>query len=294
MQGMTTIVTHSGSFHADDVFAVATLRLVLNDAEVNVIRTRDESVIAVGEWVVDVGGEYDPARQRFDHHQPGAPVRENGLPYAAFGLVWQHVGAALCDSEAVAQRIEEKLVQPIDAGDNGVSLYNLNKHDIHPYELYQVVGSFAPPWGSAGSKDEAFMEAVAWAEGFLERVIKQQRALQAMEEVVHKTYEATEDKRVLVFDTPVSALAAVQFPEVEVVVYPDDVVDTSRWKVNTVRKNFDSFEARVNFPETWAGLRDEELQQVTGIPDAVFCHSGRFLCVVGSKESALKAAGEAR
>ncbi|HMA77996.1 MAG TPA: MYG1 family protein, partial [Candidatus Paceibacterota bacterium] len=89
---MTTIITHSGSFHPDDVFAVAALRLAHKEQDVNVIRTRDESVIAVGEWVVDVGGVHDPAAQRFDHHQPGAPVRENGIPYAAFGLVWQHIG----------------------------------------------------------------------------------------------------------------------------------------------------------------------------------------------------------
>jgi uncharacterized UPF0160 family protein len=287
---MTTIVTHSGSFHPDDVFAVATLRLALKEVEVNVIRTRDESVIAVGEWVVDVGGVHDPATQRFDHHQPGAPVRENGIPYAAFGLVWQHVGAELCGSTDVADKIEEQLVQPIDAGDNGINLYTLNDQGIKPFELYQVVHSFTPPWGSGGSKDDAFMEAVAWAEEFLARYIDQHRAYHAMERLVQETYEQSQDKRVLVFEVPISAVAAVQFPEVQVVVCPDDPDTSSNWKVTTVRQGFDSFEARVLFPESWAGLRAEELAAASGISEAVFCHKGRFLFVAGSKDAALQAA----
>ena len=50
---MKTIVTHDGSFHADDVFAVATLLKLFPDA--NVIRTRDTSVIERADVVVDVG-----------------------------------------------------------------------------------------------------------------------------------------------------------------------------------------------------------------------------------------------
>lgn len=287
---MMTIVTHSGSFHADDVFAVATLRLVLKEQEVNVIRTRDDSVIAVGEWVVDVGGVYDPATQRFDHHQPGAPVRENGIPYAAFGLVWQHVGAELCGSAGVASKIEERLVQPVDAGDNGTNLYTLNELGVQPYELYQVVGTFAPAWGSGGSKDAAFMEAVAWAEGFLKRIIERVRAQQAMEDIVARTYQEATDRRVLVFDVPVSAIAAVQYPEVEVVVCPDDPETNSNWTATTVRKKMDTFESRVYFPKAWGGLRNQELAAVSGYGDAVFCHTARFIFVAGSKESALKAA----
>ena len=287
---MTTIITHSGSFHPDDVFAVAALRLAHKEQDVNVIRTRDESVIAVGEWVVDVGGVHDPVAQRFDHHQPGAPVRENGIPYAAFGLVWQHIGTELCGSPAVAEKLDEQLVQPIDAGDNGVNLYSLNDYGVKPFELYQVVHSFTPPWGSGGSKDEAFMQAVEWAQGFLARYIEQHRAYQAMDELLHKTYDASSDKRILVFDVPISAVAAVQYPDVQVVVCPDDPETNSNWTATTVRKHMDTFESRVYFPETWAGLRTEDLAEASGFPDAVFCHTARFVFVAGSKSSTLQAA----
>ena len=34
------IITHNGSFHADDVFAVATLKLALPNEKIGIIRTR--------------------------------------------------------------------------------------------------------------------------------------------------------------------------------------------------------------------------------------------------------------
>lgn len=40
---------------------------IVQDAEI--IRTRDPSVLAECDVVVDVGGEFDPKRHRYDHHQ---------------------------------------------------------------------------------------------------------------------------------------------------------------------------------------------------------------------------------
>lgn len=291
---MIKIVTHSGSFHSDDVFAVATLQLLHKDKEIEIVRTRDESLIATGDYVVDVGGLYDVEKKRFDHHQPGAPIRENGIPYAAFGLIWKEYGVAVCGSQAVADVVEKTLVLPVDAGDVGVNLYDLNEMGVQPFELYQVINSFAPVWGSGGDKDKAFVSAVAWAENLLERIIKQKTAIQTMEAIVAKTYQESKDPRVLVFDVPVSAIAAVQFPEVEVIICPDDPDSNSNWTATTVRKQVDTFEARVHFPQEWAGLRNDELSEKSGISDAVFCHLARFIFVAGSKESVIQAAKAAQ
>lgn len=40
---------------------------LLQDAEV--LRSRDASLLKQCDVVLDVGGEYDPAQQRYDHHQ---------------------------------------------------------------------------------------------------------------------------------------------------------------------------------------------------------------------------------
>ena len=44
---------------------------------------------------------------------------------------------------------------------------------------------------------------------------------------------------------------------------------------------------RQYFPAEWAGLRDEELERVTGVKGAIFCHNDRFITVTDSYEAAL-------
>ena len=49
----------------------------------------------------------------------------------------------------------------------------------------------------------------------------------------------------------------------------------------------------MDLPEAWAGLSGDELREVTGVPDAVFCHKGRFIAVAESGEGALDLADAA-
>lgn len=65
------VITHDGVFHADDVVAVAIATLALQ--YVKVVRTRNTEVLEAGKTacavLLDVRGEYDPARGLYDHHQ---------------------------------------------------------------------------------------------------------------------------------------------------------------------------------------------------------------------------------
>ncbi len=60
--------THSDSFHCDEVLATVMLLQTRQFADSVIIRTRQEDVFDQLDIVVDVGGIYDPARNRFDHH----------------------------------------------------------------------------------------------------------------------------------------------------------------------------------------------------------------------------------
>jgi len=287
---MYTVATHSGGFHSDDVFAVAAFQLLLGKENMQVIRTRDDVVIAAADYVVDVGGVYDHAAKRYDHHQNGAPVRDNGIPYAGFGLMWKHYGEEICSSADIAKYIEEQLCQPIDAGDNGVTLYELNEYKVKPFELHNFVSLFNPPWRSNESKDGQFIAAVNWARSVLERMVAKGRAAEEQHELIKQVYEAVKNKQTLVFEEPVAMMSVIQYPEVEIVVSPDDPSLNDNWTATCVRKDFDTFESRVSFPETWAGLRGKDLAAISGLDDSVFCHKARFLYVGGSKESAIAAA----
>jgi uncharacterized UPF0160 family protein len=286
---MIKIVTHDGGFHADEVFAVAALQLHLGVENVEIIRTREQSVIDSADWVVDVGGVYDANNLRFDHHQNGAPVRDNGVPYAAFGLVWKHIGEALSGSAEVAAQIEEKLVLSIDADDVGMSVYTLTEHNVKPVTLSGVVALYCPPRDSNEDVDEAFRKVVVIARELIEISIKKTKLKEEMKMLVEKQYSATEDKRVIVFDKPVSVSLLIDYPDTLLMINPSNL-EMKSWSVVAVPVKKGSFETRISFPEKWLGLRDEELAEATGVADAIFCHKSGYMFKVGSREGALEVA----
>ena len=287
---MQKVVTHNGGFHADDVFAVATLQLHFGVENLEIIRTRDEEVIASGDIVVDVGGVYNPDLQHFDHHQGNAPIRDNGIPYAAFGLVWKHYGEKVAGSKEAAEIIERRLVIPIDAADNGVSLYELKYSDFSPATVQDFVGLMKPAWDSGENMDERFTVACTFMREVLLRA--REHALADLEEslLAQKVYEEASDKRVLVSEKEVSPSFYMDKEEVLFVVYPDE---NGNWDASAVRKERGSFEVRIRFPNVWGGLRGVELAAVSGIPDAVFCHKAGFLFVANSREGVLQAVNKA-
>lgn len=289
-----TIVTHNGSFHTDDVFAVATLLLVFKNKPViaRIIRTRDAALIESGDFVVDVGTIYDEQRERFDHHQiGGAGARENGVPYAAFGLVWKKYGGLLMSSPEAVEMIDETLVQYVDAMDNGTGELTPIIAGVVPYSVREVISSFNPTWEEGSVDDDLrFSEAVNCALQILEREIKTTESFVKGDMLVRKAYEAAKDKRIVVLEKNYLWEKVLnQFSEPLFVVEPT----TEGWKVYAVKDNPALFVNRKDLPLAWAGKRDAELAGVSGVPDAVFCHNKRFMAVTKSKEGAIALAQEA-
>jgi uncharacterized UPF0160 family protein len=279
------VVTHNGRCHADDVFATATLQLKFGEG-IEVVRTRDEGAIAEADIVYDVGHTYSPADRRFDHHQPDAPApRENGVPYAAFGLVWKEFGEEICGDAEVARRVDEKLVQSIDAVDNGFATFDVRPGMPEPFSVDSAIGALRPTWLEDETRhDAAFFEAVTLARRTLERVIDHESARVKGNALAREAYEKAEDRRLLVLDGPYPHGAVTDaHPEILFSVSPD--VFAGRWNLKTVQD--ESFVSRKLLPEAWAGLRDGDLERATGVSGAVFCHRGRWFCAVKTKEAAL-------
>ncbi len=288
-----TIVTHNAGFHTDDIFAVATLLILLGEnVEISIVRSRDKSVIESGDYVVDVGGIHDPSINRFDHHQEGgAGSRENGIPYAAFGLVWKTYGEKLCGNISVANRVDEVLVQPIDGPDNGVQIVDTKISGLMPLDIQLFTYIFSPTWKEDVSKmDDIFSSLVSQAKILVNRVIKFSQDEIDGEKEVEKIYENSNDKRLIVLDNSKYPWEKVlcKFSEPLYVVYRNP--NNQTWSVKSIRDNPIDFKSRKKLPESWAGKRDEELEKVTGVEGAVFCHNARFMAVNKTKEGILKMA----
>lgn len=284
---MLKIATHSGGFHADDVFAVAALRLYLaaqGEDDFKIVRTRNPEEVAACDYALDVGGVHDPATGRFDHHQKeGAGERANGIPYAAFGLVWQEYGAEIAGDSDIAAAIDRRLVQAIDGPDNGVSLSgDAEFDDAYPYYLGSAINLFNLTWKeSAGQEDETFLKLVEWATVLIQREIKLAKDMAEGEKLVEAAYEQAEDKRVIYMDQELPWKGVLtQKEEPLFVVYPKD---GGRWRLRAVPAD-GSFESRAELPEAWRGKRDEELQAATGVDSAVFCHKSLPMIVTTEKE----------
>lgn len=280
------IVTHSGSFQADDIFAVAILLLALGECEV--VRSRDKDQIDTADYVVDVGMIYDPAKKRFDHHQPGgAGERPNGIPYASCGLVWKEFGEKLAGGKEEADLIDSNLMAPLDAHDNGVAIADYRFKNIRTYSVVDYFYSYLP--GLHESEEELsriFMQLVGMARELLVREIAKAKSLILGEIKVREIYEASADKRIIVLheELPWGRVFRDK-PEVLFVVYPRN---DNRWGVRAVQDA--GFTSRRPFPSAWGGKTDQELQEITGVSDAVFCHRALFTAAAFSRDGAIKLA----
>ncbi len=285
------IITHSGNFHADEVFACAALSL-LNEGNVEILRSRDPEVWATGDYVVDVGGEYDHARGWYDHHQiGGAGAHENGIAYSSLGLVWKHYGLSLAGTPEAAALITERLVLPIDAVDNGIDTFTVTGATA-PYLIQSAVGIFKPGWNETRTEDEGFFEALDIATKILKREIILAQGKTEGEARVREAYEATVDKRIIVLDDAYPWHAVLSsYSEPIYVVSPER--GTGRWKVGTVTAEAHTFKNRKDLPVAWAGKRDAELAEASGVPDAIFCHTKLFTARAESREGAIALAKKA-
>ena len=279
-----TIATHNGNFHADDVFSIAALKSIFPSFKL--IRTRDLELIAKADIVIDVGGEYDPDTDRFDHHQRGgAGERENGIPYSSFGLIWQKYGLEICQgNQDVANSLDASLVSNIDAIDCGHV-----EGVIKGITLSQTISMFNPTWQEESDFDTCFDEAVAFASRVLARFIASANGGTSAKAIVAKAIDNAEDPRLIVLEkyTPWKKTVHKLSEEALYVVYPSQ---TGQWRIQTVPVELGSFEDRKSLPKPWAGLEGKELKEVTGIDDAMFCHNGLFIAGAESFESTMKMA----
>lgn len=300
------LVTHSGRFHSDDAFATAVLSLLFEarGQEFELIRSRDPKDHEQGDILYDTGNKYSPEEKIFDHHQEGgAGVRENGVPYAAFGLIWKHYGKELIkeyfkdeeigenDIEEIYQLIDKGFVQPSDAKDTGYEDYKSNKNDdLQTYVMDTAAKSFNPTNEEGYKKTfELFMDFVEIAKKILERELIRANSKLIGFKKVEEVYNNADDKRIIVLEEGMSwREILVSKPEPLFVIFP--TIDNDGFMIQAVNKGLSGYEVRKSFPQSWRGKINEELAKETGIAGSKFCHSAGFLCVTKTKEEAIELA----
>lgn len=231
-----SIGTHNGHFHADEALAVYMLRLLPTYHSSKLVRTRDPALLETCHTVVDVGGEYDAAKHRYDHHQrtftttfPNRPTKLSsaGLVYMHFGkaIIAQHLGVAedAGEVDVLWAKLYEDFIEALDAHDNGISAYDpkivkeagLEKRFADGgFSLGAMVSRLNPNWNdptpsdpiaAQAAEDEKFLVASArMGEEFSRDLEYYAKAWLPARDIVHKAYakrvEYDPSGRILVFD----------------------------------------------------------------------------------------------
>jgi uncharacterized UPF0160 family protein len=288
-----TVVTHNGTFHADEVFACATLSIWAekNGKRLKVVRTRNPEIIARADMVVDVGNTYDPNKNRFDHHQKeGAGTHNNGIPYASFGLIWKYYGGKICTQE-VAEMIEKNIVIPIDARDNGINITKITELGIADYRVSNAISSFNPTQEEEeGKSHKQFIIAVGIAKQILEREIIWETEARDGARVTREAIEEQNEPEILVLENRIESEEEVsKHKNIKFIISKSKA--NENWSVIAARDNLEDYNSdRASFPEGWRGLRDEDLIKVSGVNGAIFCHKGGWFAKAKTKEAAIELA----
>ena len=280
-------ITHNGTMHADEVFATAFLSLYFGNFK----------VARVSEVPKDISTKtiiYDIGKGKFDHHQSDARIRDNGIKYSSFGLLFEEYGLSylkklkLKNTKAIYNYLVKDFIEAIDAIDNGIfpeikSIYKIKT-------VSDVIKIFNPSYGSNDNEDKQFIKAVSLAESILTEELKN---------VIGKVEAGTKVKKllnktkgpILILDEYLpyeeTVLTSLSGKKILFAIYPSN---RGGYGIKTIPISTTDKTSRVYFPKEWGGLTNDALEKVTGIKGSLFCHTNRFLMTASDLDTAKKLA----
>lgn len=301
--------THNGLFHCDEVFGSYMLKLLFPKLEI--IRTRDEDKLADCDIVIDVGAVYDHSQRRYDHHQKSfnhsmstlMPDAKWITKLSSAGLVYFHYGHEVLnkiivsdlpenDLNSIYVKVYETFVQEIDGIDNGIPICEGKPRYTLYTNLSNRVGNLNKKWNHIGEFDEmeAFEQAMKMVGSeFEETVLYAYRtwlpARSLVIDALEKRFQTHKSGRILELTKPCPwkehyfslevELGNDLNPKIDYVIFEDHSNET--WRIQSIPVSPESFELRKPLPESWCGLRDNELSTISGVKDCIFCHANGFI-----------------
>lgn len=273
--------THDGNFHADEVTACALLLCCdLIDLD-KIVRTRRQSDIEAAEFVLDVGGDYEIAKRRFDHHQ----ISYTGS-FSSAGMILRYLRDIGALSNEQFHLLDDNLVIGIDDHDNGRSM---TPRGICTFS--HIISNFMPSDYAADDATilEHFFRALSFAKGHIERMLQRQKITADAKDEVLSAMKV--GKHYLIFERALPwienffALGGHQHPAKFVI-----MATANSWKLRAIPRQIDRrMDLRLALPEKWAGQMGGDLEKISGLKGALFCHKGRFISVWKTRDDAIAA-----
>ncbi|KAH6639398.1 metal-dependent protein hydrolase [Boeremia exigua] len=274
------------------------------------------TVVDVGGEYDDTTKRYDHHQRGFDTVFPGHSTKLSsaGLVYLHFGkdiisaLTGLSEGA---DRDLLFEKIYTDFIEAFDANDNGVNVFSpkeveksgLQKQfEDRGFSIASVVSryNYGPSAGEASTpeekqarEDQRFLKASQFVgEQFAIEVTDRAQSWLPARHNVKAAYDGRlqydPQGRILVLHEGMpwadhlytlekeSPLPQGVAPQVLYVLFPEDKPE-GKWRIRAVSKENGGFQNRKDLPDAWKGVRDAELDKVSGIEGCVFVHAAGFI-----------------
>tara|TARA_B100000700_G_scaffold267699_1_gene307805 strand:- start:72918 stop:73826 length:909 start_codon:yes stop_codon:yes gene_type:complete len=293
------IITHDGTFHSDEVFAIALLKKFTNLSNTEIIRTRDRKVLEEAKkdkdcYVIDVGEEYNEKYKNFDHHQKSFSVtweepdeENNMILLSSCGLIWHYLkkkGYLKKLSDNVIKRIENLLIKKIDKHDNGIKKWQLcNMVSMCNREENTI---------------EDFNQGVDLAKIYLNNLIYQEKLNDEKYKLFEKDFEKYDNSQIFKSSNAIKDNRVLNFLSNEtnilVMIYPQKDSDNNiSWYAKSIHKYDNNHNLKNALaPDKYRGLPKEKLKTISGYKQINFVHRAGFLCGANNEKTIIKIAKE--
>lgn len=216
------IATHNKIFHADEVTAIALLKIFTDDEIIVKRIDHDTTDFSSFDMVIDIGKKLDGIKH-FDHHQ-----YKGGKSSA--GLIWEYLGF-----ENEYPKIS-KLIKLVDDNDVGIEKGK-------PFEYSSLLKCFNARDIYSKEQDDAFEKAVEFAMTVLNSMADLEEELQNVKNIVSESFIFDNNKKILELAsfTPhwTTYINGELTPNIKAVVWEDE--DEKNWKVKIPPKRLGSF-----------------------------------------------------
>ncbi|PSS32294.1 UPF0160 protein, partial [Actinidia chinensis var. chinensis] len=294
--------THNGSFHCDEALGCFLIRLTDKFSGAKIVRTRDPQVLDTLDAVLDVGGVYDPTRDRYDHHQKGfEEVFGHGFAtkLCSAGLVYKHYGFEIIakelkldtghqDVHRLYLSVYKNFIEAVDALDNGINQYNTDQlpRYVNNTNLTSRVVRLNVNWAdldqSMARENEAFQRAMTLSgtRSIVKECLSAREDIDSSGEIMVLTRSCPWKLHIFELEEEMKIE-----PTIKYVIYQDE--RSGNWRLQAVAVSPDKFESRKPLPFPWRGLTDGELSEVAGIHGCTFVHMSGFIGANQSYKGAL-------
>lgn len=249
-----------------------------------VVRTRSPALLTAARnqadtFVIDVGGQLDPGQLNLDHHQASMTDGwDDGTPYSSTGLVWrwlQAQGHLSSLPQAMQTEIEDTLIRPLDAHDNGVALCN----------EALVVEAYNRGAGNTELQAAQFDKALDFLREVLANHLHRARMKLEAQDILAEAWMMAQARKetfvilpeALPYPDGAGLLKALSEDQATLLGVPGK---GNRYSLISLPGDSGRFSSKCPMPEDWGGRMDFIVDTPEGAVELAFSHKTGFMCVV--------------